>query len=171
MNQYLFIIRGPPGSGKSTVSKLLASKLDGSVALLDSDWLRHEMILKRSEGFNDHVLLYKNLWNLTENSLSEGLNVIIDGILTSRDAQGNFRIHKYDDYKSKSGIKLVKAFLKSSLDVQKSRIIERGRVLKDDDVSSWSKEAFESLSGDELIIDTTNKSVEEIVNLILDFAN
>ena len=115
-------------------------------------------------------MLCSNLWNLVENSLNEVLNVIVDGILTSRDSQGNFRIHRYDYYKSKEGIKLVKVFLKSAVDVQKSRIVERGRVLDEGDVLSWSKEAFDSLSGDELILDTTDKSVEEVVDLILDFS-
>lgn len=167
MKQYLIIVRGPPGTGKSTISRELAKKLPGTVTILDSDALRWEFIPKREKNFSDHNLLYKNLWCMTKNSLDEGLNVIIEGILTSKNKNNKFRINKYNYYKKNKDVKLTKIFLESSPEVQKDRIKNRNRKLKPNDVISWTKLSYESISEDEHKVSTDKKTVGKIVNEIL----
>jgi len=168
--QQLIIIRGPPGTGKSTIANLIAKKLPDVVAVIDVDVLRWDFIKKRPNNFNDHNLVYKNLWDLTKNSIDEGLNVVLEGILAGRDDIGKLRIDKYDYFKRK-GVKVTKIFLISKKKIQQERLKNRNKkfvakIIKKD-IQEWTKLSRESTSKDDIIIDTTGKSKEETVKEIL----
>lgn len=123
MKQHLIIIRGSSGIGKSTISKEVAKKIPGLVSLIDSDVLRFDFIPKRTKSFDDRELIYKNLWDLTKNSLNQGLNVIFEGILAKK-TNNKLNIDKYDIYKKK-GVKVSKIHLTCSEKIQIKRIKNR----------------------------------------------
>lgn len=110
------------------------------------------------------------MWDLTKNSLDEGLNVILEGVFAGKDENGNLRIDKYDSFKKK-GIKVTKIFLISKKNVQQERLKNRTQKFNTKatakDIQEWTKLARESISKNEIIIDTTGKTKEETVNEIL----
>jgi len=141
--QQLIIIRGPPGTGKSTIANEVAKELPGIVTVIDIDILRWGFIKKRSKSFNDHNLVYKNLFALTKNSLDEGLNVVLEGVLAGKDEKGRLRIDGYDKFEKK-GIKITKIFLKSAKNTQQERLSNRNKQLvaktTKKDIQDWTKQ-------------------------------
>lgn len=167
MNQKLIIIRGPPGIGKSTLSKQLAKRLKGGVTVIDIDVIRWGFIVKRTKSYNDHNLVYKNLWDLTKNSLDDGQNVIIEGVLAGRDKNERLRISKYDSYK-KEGIQVVYFFLKGSSKSQNKRLKHRNKKKPSErDIINWTKLSYSSISKNDVVIDTDNKTLNQIVELMV----
>ncbi|MBI2666516.1 AAA family ATPase [Candidatus Woesearchaeota archaeon] len=170
--QHLIIIRGPPGIGKSTIANELAQKLSGAVTVIDVDVLRWVFIKKRPKNFNDHDLIYKNLWDLTKNSIDEGLTVILEGVLAGRDETGKLRIDRYDLFKKKK-IKITKLFLMSKKKTQQERLKKRNKkfitTATAKDFQEWTALSKKSISEEDHIIDTTGKTKKETVDLILSF--
>ena len=168
--QQLIIIRGPPGTGKSTIANLIAKRLSGVVAVIGVDVLRWDFIKKRPKNFNDHNLVYKNLWDLTKNSLNEGLNVVLEGVLAGRDKNKKLRIEDYNKFEKK-GIKITKIFLISKKNTQQERLKNRNKTFvtktTKKDIQEWTKLSRESTSKNDIIIDTTGKTKEETVKEIL----
>lgn len=168
--QQLIIIRGPPETGKSTIANELSSKLPGIVTVIGVDVLRWDFIKNKTKYFNDHNLIYKNLWDLTKNSLDEGLNVILEGVLAGKDKEGNLRVDNYDSFK-KRGVKITRIFLISKKITQQERLKNRSQKFDTKatakDIKEWTKLSQESISKKEVIIDTTGKTKEETVKEIL----
>jgi len=170
MTQHLIIIRGPPGIGKSTIAKGLAKKLNGIVSVIDVDVLRWDFIPKRTKSFNDHNLVYKNLFDLVKNSLNENLNVIIEGVLAGKDNKGKSRIDQYNKF-IKKNIKVTKIFLKGYKSIQYKRLESRKKIMiaktTIKDYNEWSNLSLKSITKDDIIIDATKKSEDEIINYII----
>ncbi len=92
----LIVITGPAGSGKSTVSRELAKRLDKS-ACIDVDRVKDFIVNtfiygKAPEGVWQWKLLGKNIGLLAKNYLESGLETIIEGYI-SRDAW--MEVYKY----------------------------------------------------------------------------
>jgi predicted kinase len=74
----LIQMSGSPGSGKSTVAKLLAQSIDGVVInhdLIKSFFLENEMSFDQSAK-----LAYSLDWRLAEDMIKQGRSVIIDSV-------------------------------------------------------------------------------------------
>lgn len=79
----LVIIRGPAGSGKSTVSQMVQEKISSSgapIALLEQDYYRERIILPK-QGTRE--LRNKKMYADAMFLLSEGCHVIIEGSIDS----------------------------------------------------------------------------------------
>lgn len=77
----LIILRGPSGSGKSSVAKKLREKIKSKTALVEHDYLRR-IILKEEDipnGINSHLI-----FKVTEFALNNGYNVILEGIFFTK---------------------------------------------------------------------------------------
>jgi len=170
MTQHLIIIRGPPGIGKSTIAKSLGQKLKGLVSIIDVDVLRWNFIAKRTKSFNDHNLVYKNLYNLVINSLQENSQVIMEGILAGKDDKGRLRIEKYNGF-NKQNTKVTRIFLKADKSVQNKRLQSRKKQMVTNatkkDIDEWTNLSLQSITKKDIIIDTTKESKEKIVRKIL----
>jgi len=169
MVQHLIILRGPPGIGKSTISKKLANHISGNVAVVDIDVLRYDFIPKRNEDFNDHALVYSNLKDICKNTLKEGLSIILEGILASKDKNGNLRIDEFEKF-SKSGIKATRIFLHGGRETQELRLKKKNAHYSYDKVQEWTQLANSTITNKDFIINTDNKTenmiVDEILNVI-----
>ena len=96
----LYLITGPSGVGKTTVSKALAQKLK-KCALLEGDEIYAEVVGGTKpwlEG-NHTFLMWKNMCDLCFNYLESGIDVIMNYIITDIDFQyiinrlAKFEIH------------------------------------------------------------------------------
>ncbi len=166
MVQHLIILRGPPGIGKSTIAKQLANHISGNVSVVGIDILRWEFIPNRSENFNDHNLVYINLKDICKNTLNEGLSIIIEGILASKDKNGNLRIEEFEKF-SEAGVKVSRIFLQGSREIQESRLRKKNAQNSPDEIQEWTELANSTVTNKDSIIDTNNKTEEVIIDEIL----
>ena len=85
----IFLITGPAGVGKSTVSKLIAQSLDKSV-LIEGDAIYHLVvggyISPWKEG-NHLKLFWENCKSLIKNSIENGYDVVFNYILNEKQVE------------------------------------------------------------------------------------
>lgn len=160
----LYLITGPAGVGKSTVSKALAKRSNKSV-LIEGDDIYHHVIsgYKRAWEDGNHLDVF---WKICEDMiatyLSYGYDVIFNYIFNIE----NFNTFKdnfsnYSNYSKKFIIlitdekTIIKRDLERPLDCQMG---ERSVIL----LEKFKKEPFES----KYYLDTSNLSVEKTVNKI-----
>lgn len=73
----LIQMSGAPGSGKSTLSRLLRPHING--VIIDHDVLRSSLLETSGIMFNDAAkLAYRTQWKLAEDLMKQGLSVIVD---------------------------------------------------------------------------------------------
>jgi|TARA_B100000315_G_scaffold82039_1_gene75193 predicted ABC-type ATPase len=166
MVQHIIVIRGSPGIGKSTIAKQLATHIPGNVSVVDIDVLRYKLIPKRSEEFNDHNLVYRNLMDICKNTLNEGLSIIIEGILASKDEKGSLRIDEFEKF-SGPEIKVTRLFLKGSKETQELRLKKGDKQLSSNKIQEWTQLANSTLTKKDCVIDTNDKAKGTIIGDIL----
>lgn len=88
----LTVISGPPGAGKSTVSRLVAGALSRSV-VIEGDEVYHMV----AGGYvapwlpgNHKALFWKNVCSLIRNGLELGYDVVFNYVVTPQDAERLF---------------------------------------------------------------------------------
>lgn len=79
----IYLISGPCGVGKSTITKELLRKVKKSALIQGDDFLSMPMYEKDSEPPWDEmlVIMWKNILSLTQNLLQHNFNVIIDTVV------------------------------------------------------------------------------------------
>lgn len=97
----LFLITGPAGVGKSTISKQIAGELEKSV-LIEGDDIYHlvvgSYVSPWKEG-NHLPLFWKNCESLIENSLNAGYDVVFNYIISKKDVERMKKRFKQHDIK------------------------------------------------------------------------
>jgi predicted kinase len=161
------IITGPPGSGKTTVSKKLA-ETSTKGAVISVDEIRHMIIggyrkawLKDKESEEQKILAIKNTCLLAKNFLEQGIDVFIDDVVTSE-----------------SSLSLYKKLLNTNFSIflllpSKEVLIKRDASRPEEAI--MGKRAIElhevfSSAKDKLnwqVIDTTSLSLEDTVREIM----
>ena len=82
MDQSLILLRGLPGSGKSTIAKVLSEEGKYPVHSVDSYFTNHKTGVYNFE-FDKNHLAYKNCEELARESLSSGIpKVFVDNTFT-----------------------------------------------------------------------------------------
>lgn len=160
---YLYIITGPPGVGKSTVSKVLAEKKEKS-ALIEGDDIYHLVcggyVKPWLEG-NHLEVFWENCIDLIENFLNRGYDVIFNYICTPEDIEG-----------LKNKIRNTKIKF-SILVVDEATIIKRDKMRQIDcqmgERSVLLLNEFKAIGYiKKYYLDTTFLNVEETVNEIIE---
>ncbi|MBL7481170.1 AAA family ATPase [Legionella bononiensis] len=162
----LIIIGGLPGTGKTTISKRLASHLNAMYLRVDTV----EQVLK---GFIDKGQLigpegYLICYALAEENLRLGISVIADSVnplgITRQEWQKVARAAKADFIEVE--------FVCSNQNEHKNRIESRKSDIPDQTLPSWQEvidrhyEPWESRS---LTLDTSIQTIDESVQIILDY--
>lgn len=95
----LYIVTGPPGVGKSTVSKKLAGLLEKS-ALIEGDNIYHQVIGSYSPAWTEknHLdLFFRNSIDLIENYINYGYDVVFNYIVNKENLRKiTDRLHNVD---------------------------------------------------------------------------
>ncbi len=77
----IYLISGPCGTGKSTVARLLASKLNQSI-LIEGDQLFALFNGRKEPEWGERLAFtWENILSLTKNALANGYDVVIDYIV------------------------------------------------------------------------------------------
>lgn len=158
----LYLITGPAGVGKSTISKSLAQNLPKSV-LIEGDDIYHMVkggyVSPWKEG-NHMKLFWKNSISLIKNSLENGYDVVFNYIIKKQDYE-IFK-EKFKDYEIIFKVLLVseeELLRRDSLREENCRMNGRCLVL----LNEFRRQNF----SDEDIIDTTNLDINKTLNIVM----
>jgi len=77
----LIILRGPSGSGKSSIAKEIRKKAKHKTALIEQDYLRRIVLKEKDtpDGVNSELIS-----QVTKFALNNGYNVVLEGIFHSK---------------------------------------------------------------------------------------
>ena len=157
----LYLITGPAGVGKTTISKALAHNLPKSV-LIEGDDIYHMVkggyVSPWMEG-NHLKLFWENSISLIKNSLENGYDVVFNYIIKKEDYE--ILKEKFKDYKIIFKVLLVseeELLKRDCLRDEDCRMNERCLVL----LNSFKKQNF----SDKYIIDITNLDINETLNIV-----
>jgi len=103
----LYIITGPAGVGKSTISKNIASSLEKSV-LIDGDDIYNQFVGGRISPWKENApinLFWKNCISLINNYLKEDYNVVFNYIIKKDDF--NYLKDLFKEYEIRFTVLLV----------------------------------------------------------------
>ncbi len=164
--KFICLITGPAGSGKSSVTKALAKKLERS-AVIEVDKLRAMVIggYVRPWPHNEEVdlqlsLSAKNACDIATNFVEKGFNVFIDDVV------GRKLLEQYSNFfKGKN----FQAFLlMPSLESLLNRFDDRGndKELRERTVELHKRFSEKKDNLNWQIIDSTNQTLEETVEEI-----
>ena len=160
--RHLLIIRGPGASGKSSVGKILRDKLEGKTALLCPDLFYWDI-----SGKDENTeLVYEALERLTDLYLSQGYNVVLEGILSSK-IDGNLRINRFIEIGEKYAANLKLFYYLVSLETVIKRDEKRGSLLGKSKVEEYYRKSMGSRHQKDVEINAEEKTPSEIAELIL----
>lgn len=158
----LYLITGPAGVGKSTISRKIAESLDKS-ALIEGDDIYHHVVGGYVQAWKDgnHLeVFWKSVIGLITNYLSYGYDVVFNYIISKKDYEKLKEIFK--DYKVVFKVLLVseeEIMKRDSLREKDCRMGERCIVL----LNSFKNQDFDEKN----IVDTTDMSIEETLKEVL----
>ena len=157
----LYVITGPAGVGKSTVSKILAQKLNKS-SLIEGDEIYHQIIGGYIPAWKDGNHL-QTFWKVCINTiriyLDDGFDVVFNYIITPE----NLKLLKneFKNYTIKFIVLLVDEstlLLRDKERPEDCQMKERCITL----LNNFKNRNYDNNN----ILDTTNLSIQETVNLI-----
>jgi|SRR3989338_4192075 len=156
----IIILTGPPGAGKSTISKLYAQQQPKCVRI-ETDDIRHMVInphmapWQGEEGNRQLKLGIRNTCLLTHEFIKEGFEVIIADFLTE------YTYPFYRESLRKYNLKIIQ--LTAEFDVLKKRFTQRGKSVTDEEFKMLYDMQKHFTHFDHLI-DNTTLSPEDTIN-------
>ena len=159
----LYLITGPAGVGKSTISKQIAQNLNKSI-LIEGDDIYHLVKSGYVSAWreNNHLeLFWKNVICLIENGLEAGYDVVFNYIINKKDYE--MLKEKFKKYNIIFKVLIVseeELIRRHNLREIDCRMKERCIVL----LNNFKKQSFNK----ENIIDTTNLTIKETLNKIME---
>ncbi|HZU66222.1 MAG TPA: ATP-binding protein [Ktedonobacteraceae bacterium] len=158
------LMRGYPGTGKSTIARLLAASLHAP--LIDRDILRQVAV--DVFGNLPHVgqFSYKLMFALTREQLGLGLSVVVDTPLTYRTT-----FEQAQQLAREFHTPLLVVHCQCPPDVQKRRLEGRKGMVSEFQITSWEewerwKPRFEEFDDGGCIIDTTKPLDESLATVM-----
>lgn len=159
----IYLITGPAGVGKSTVSKLLAEKLEKSV-LIEGDDVYHFVVggyVAPWKNGNHLDLFWKNSKSLIKNSLESGFDVVFNYILDKKQIKEMQKEFKDCEIKFVCLMTDEETILKRDKErPEDCQMGERCLVL----LESFKKKNFDERN----ILNTSNLSISETLEEVLE---
>lgn len=158
----LYIITGPAGVGKSTISKRIASSLEKSV-LIEGDDIYNQFVGGRISPWKENApldLFWENCLMLIDNYLKNGYDVVFNYIIKQK--HFNVLKDKFNNYNRQFTVLLVDENTIVERDKERPKdcqMGERSLVL----LNEFKNENYDK----KYILNTTNLTIDETTNEIL----
>ena len=133
--QFLMVLRGPAGVGKTTLAKSVQTTADQRVAAIDTDLFNWEIV----PGEPDKALVYRNLVMLAENYLRSRYSVIISGLVISSEEAG--AMQKLRRFAASRGVIFLDFYCWASREVVVQRNRARDKRVPEAAVLRWWEQA------------------------------
>lgn len=160
--QTIYLISGPCGVGKSTLTKELSRKVKKSALIQGDDFLSMPFYEKDSEPPWDEmlVIMWKNILSLTQNLLQHHFNVIIDIVVEDE-------LDWFCKHFSFLNIKIKYVVLRADEAILIERLNKRGDPYLIDRSLFLLNQLENSSVNKKHLYDTTNKQPAEILEDII----
>ena len=123
MRQFLVVLRGPPGAGKTSLSKSIREAIDPHIAMIDTDIFNWHIV----PGEDNKQLVYQNVLSLAENYLQAYYSVIVSGFILTDEENGY--IEKLASLASSNGAFFKDFYCEASLELCKERNQQRAPLM------------------------------------------
>lgn len=156
----LIIIRGTACSGKSTVADELRKSFKNKrkLAVIHTSIFYHGIV----NGDKPEIAM-ENTLRILDNYLKNKYNVILEGTLSFKDKNGNLYLDKFVKLSKKYKTPLKQFFFQAEFSELKEREKKRAKIsLKL--LKKMYNTAINTKKDDEIVIDTTNKTINQVVN-------
>lgn len=160
----LIIMRGYPGTGKSTIAQAIASTLH--IPLIDRDVIRQ--VIANILGSHAEVghIAYEMIFALAREQLQLGLSLVIDTPLTY------YRTYEQACQLAAScHVSMLVVHCQCAPEIQKQRLESRKGKVSAFQITSWEewqrwKPRFEEFDDGGCVIDTTNQIEESLASIL-----
>lgn len=170
MKNKVYIFRGSPLSGKSTLAPLFSSLLPPPVAVIRHDMLRWD-VHKMDRHFTkvtveEHRFAFENLAVLFEQYLKNGTySIIIEGLFTWDDAQSDqgdiATLRKLAD---RYGFLCKSIVLKANKEKLKERNRARSQEVPEEEFETLYRNIYRKIDPSEIVVDTTSATIPEVLS-------
>ena len=133
--QFLVVLRGPAGVGKTTLAKSVQAAADQRIATIDTDLFNWEIV----PGEPDKALVYRNLVMLAESYLRSRYSVIISGLILSSEEAG--AMQKLRRFAASRGVIFLDFYCWASREVVVQRNRTRDKPVPEAAVLRWWEQA------------------------------
>jgi cytidylate kinase len=165
----LVIIRGYSGSGKTTVSKRIAKKYRWELINYDLFFFGvniHEKKLK-----SDYEICFETVKDCLKNIIKKKRDVVLEGALAPIDKNDLYNTDEIVRIAKRHKYKTHRILLIDKEKVSYSRMRKRHNVVKKVSYKALKKKILEEHPKNELIIDTSDLTVQQVQNKIEKFIN
>jgi predicted kinase len=163
------VVRGPALAGKSTLSRALADRLTGKVALISEDDLRERWIVGHDDDFAlETELVYRQLKLLSASYIRGGYHVVVDAMFAAyRDGVSALHDSDLRDLLGLvSTIRNVRPLL-VSVTAPLDALLERANERWNEQAVEALSRAFESTFVAPVVIDTSLYPTSDAVDRVL----
>jgi hypothetical protein len=171
MKKIAYIFRGPPASGKGTITELLIKELKGKTALLELDtfrWGFHYINRKIADiPDEEHAFAYQNLLLLLENYCKNGqYNLVVEGLFSWNpdcphgNIQDILRIMKRHNFDTRIFL------LSGDFSTLWDRNLKREYSVPEDEFKELYNFVMKETRPEETVISVNGKSPQEILDEI-----
>ena len=164
LSNLLVVMRGYPGTGKSTIARAIAAALHAP--LIDRDVIRQTGVAIFGEHPEIGRFAYEMMFALTRAQLNVGISVVVDSPLTYRTTYEEMR-HIADD----AHVPMLVVHCICSAQVQRQRLESRKGAVSAFQITSWEdwlqwKPRFEQFSDGGYEIDTGNSLEDSLAKIL-----
>jgi predicted kinase len=157
-NAILYIFSGLPGTGKSTLSKIIAQKYNAVYIRIDTI----EQGIRELCNFNVQGEAYSLSYKIAEDNLKIGHNVVADSCNPI-----NLTRKEWENIAIKNNCKYINIeIMCSNENEHKKRIETRENEIEGLKLPTWEeiiKRKYDLWEDERIIIDTSNKNIEESI--------
>lgn len=163
-NNVFIVLRGPAGSGKSTVAHILKKTLKEETIIIEQDYFNHTLL----GGVKDEKGLIPKIIEATSSiALANGYNVVLEGVLRKEKYQYTIE-NIIRDFNGQSIV--------CYLDVSKEETVRRHeardkrKMFDSDEMLSWYSLASPLETSGEIVIDEKLSKEDVVTRIIKQFA-